>query len=113
MSVYEDGKVKIDGNSIKISGVLIPKFSNIHMGPEDIDRIDVVKLGFLDRWRIQGTIDLKTWWCFDIKRPKYREGFKIFLKKPLGPIQAVGFTSEDIVKTKRVLRENFEEIFTG
>jgi hypothetical protein len=113
MGVYDDGKVKIDGNSIKISGVLIPHFSNIHMKPEDIEKIDVVKLGFLDRFRIQGTWDLRTWWCFDIKRPKYNEGFKIYLKRPLGPIKAVGFTSEDINKTKRILRENFEELFTG
>lgn len=113
MSVYDDGKVKIDGNSISISGVLFPKVSHIHMTSDEIEKIDVVKLGFLDRFRIQGTWDLKTWWCFDIKRPKYREGFKIFLKKPLGPIKAVGFTAEDINKTKRVLRENFDELFTG
>ena len=83
MSIYEDRKVVIDTNSIKISGILIPKFSNIQLEHVDIEKIDVVKLSFLDRARIQGTLDLKTWWCFDIKRPKYKEGFKIYLKEAL------------------------------
>lgn len=113
MNSYDDGKVKIDGNSVKISGVLLPKVSWIHMTGEEIEKIDVVKLGFLDRFRIQGTWDLSTWWCFDIKRPKYTEGFKIYLKKPIGPIKAVGFTTEDINKAKRIFRENFDELFTG
>lgn len=113
MGTYEDAKVKIEENKISIRGVVIPRFSNIIIEPAEIEKIDVVKLNLLDRFRIQGTMDFRTWWCFDIKRPKYSEGFKVFLKKPLGPIKAVGFTTEDITKTKRILRENFEELFTG
>ena len=113
MSVYEDGKVKIDGNSIHFVGLIIPKFSILHLKAADIETIDVVKLGLLDRFRIQGTWNLKTWWCFDLSRPLKKEGIKVTLKRPIGPIDSLGFTVDDIKGTKRVLRENFEEIFTG
>ena len=106
MSIYTESNIKINPDKIEIRSLLLPLFSSLTIESKDVQSVKVVKLTTAQRLNMMGTQNLRTWWCFDKKRPFRRKGIIILLKEPIGPFKRIAFTVEDIDQAEKVLEEN-------
>lgn len=101
--LYQDKLVEITDISITLKKYYFPSFKEKKIILSDIKNIEILTPTLTNgKWRIHGSGNLKTWFPYDIERPK-RD--KIFLISFKNKWIKNGFTVEDSSAVQKILAE--------
>ena len=81
---YDDGRVACDDQGIVIRHYYL--FGAKRVGYGDIREARVSPLGWMGKWRIQGSGDLQHWFNFDPRRPRKDVAIVLYLDATVRPV---------------------------
>ena len=101
--IYSDSLVEITSDGILFRNYYFP-FGSRRVALSEVDGVLAKEPTWSNgKWRIQGTIDFRTWFPRDWKRPA-RD--RIFFISFAGKRSRIGFTVEDSLEGANILNEN-------
>jgi hypothetical protein len=84
MEGYDDGRVACDDQGIVIRHYYL--FGAKRIGYGDIREARVSPLGWMGKWRIHGSGDLRHWFNFDPRRPRKDVAIVLYLDGTIRPV---------------------------
>mgnify|MGYP001136479653 CR=1 FL=1 len=105
MSLYRDMNVRIDKKDLRIKGLLMPKISDLRLDIEEVIEVRSFELSTVQKFHIIGSINMKTWWCWDTYRPFKKKAFIAKFNDKVGPFEEVAFTVDDHSDASDVFEE--------
>lgn len=97
--IYSDKLVEITEESIVFRNYYFP-FGSKRVAFSDVDKVDLKALtGLNEKWRIHGTLDFRTWFPRDWKRPTRDQIFFITFPEER---RRIGFTVEDSAEVANI-----------
>jgi hypothetical protein len=84
MDGYDDGRVACDAQGIVIRHYYF--FGAKRIGYADIREAKVSPLGWMGKWRIHGSGDLRHWFNFDPRRPRKDVAIVLYLDGTVRPV---------------------------
>ena len=110
---YVDRRVRISEPGFTIKGLPIPAISIFRFTWDEVERIEVIPMGYLRRLWLMGPSNPRTWWAFDPIRALRGRAFIIHFKKGIATFDRIGLTVSNPDQALNAIRHHAGHLLDG